>query len=768
MPQWNTSSWGSSYWGPSSNWDFSNWGWSSDWDLSNWGSSMDIASNPWENIFEDVGIGDYNWDDLLFDRPCKPDNGGTYNDDVIEGTRQSDVLFGYYGNDSIYARQGDDDVYGGDGNDDLRGGRGDDNLYGGYGIDEIRGGRGEDFIDLGGEPTEIWLTAKSEDDNISLVDDYEEVDDPSEEQTAWGGSGDDTITGEIYTKDVIYGGKGDDEIYASNQIYEYDWLNSSDEFVEADYIDPEVDEYYGGKGDDFLSDGFFNNEIDPYPIALGASELYGGKGDDTFELRNFSTAYGGRGEDVYNFDINITGYSLDMDVDVVLPENVDFMAGIIDEFNANEDLIELEGAFEGGSVEVQGNYIFYTDGAQSAPDGSNNVYVIKTNGIIGEVTESNFILSEAPIDPPGPIDEDEEIFGTDDQDTLMGENGDDTLWGYSGEDELYGGNDLDEIYGGDSDDYLHLGSASDDYLSGDWAPEDYSTEPEAAYGGEGADTLEASLGAAWLYGGNGDDWLNSPMLAQSTAGLYFDELFGGDGDDTINVGNKVSVIEGGAGADLIYGGEDSDLIFLNDSYTAPEDNVIGDPDYVASGDGNDIIIDSDGNNYIDAGDGNDIINAGDYRPELFTTDGTIDFDGVFGGNGDDYFVIDGGGEFYGGDGEDHFEISASSAYWIDDVGESTQIEFGADLLDFNANEDKIVLTDIGDLPEGATESISYEGGYIYYTRTEEEMLPDEYMFYAPDMVGEVSLENILFARPEEIHNELEQNLDEDELDLFFA
>ena len=69
---------------------------------------------------------------------------GDAGDDNLYGGAGNDDLLGDVGNDNLYGDAGDDNLYGGEGNDDLFGGEGDDTLVGRVGDDDLDGGNGAD------------------------------------------------------------------------------------------------------------------------------------------------------------------------------------------------------------------------------------------------------------------------------------------------------------------------------------------------------------------------------------------------------------------------------------------------------------------------------------------------------------------------------------------------------------------------------------------------------------------------------------------------
>lgn len=147
------------------------------------------------------------------------------------------------------------------------------------------------------------------------------------------------------------------------------------------------------------------------------------------------------------------------------------------------------------------------------------------------------------------------------RDILYGNLGDDQLTGAAAADSLFGGRDDDSVQGGGGDDILY-GNLGNDRLEGDggadalFGGQDHDdliggTDDDILYGNRGDDRLDGSAGADMLYGGQGNDMLSG--------GAGDDTLAGNQGDDTMR---------GGDGADLIIvatgGGEDQILDFDGD------------------------------------------------------------------------------------------------------------------------------------------------------------------------------------------------------------
>ena len=224
---------------------------------------------------------------------------GLGGDDILQGLGGNDEIFGDDGNDLISAGDGNDTVEGGAGTDLISGDNGDDNLNGQSGQDDIFGGEGNDQINGGGESDQLL-----------------------------GEAGNDTINGED-GNDTINGGSGSDTVNGGNGIDRLFGGNDNDQIT-------------GGVGSDTLTGGFGNDSLD------------GGEGDDEligvdattagsgvgFGAGEQDTLTGGAGSDKFVFaDATRVYYS---DGDPSTTGDSDF--GLVKDFNASEDVIQLQGS----------------------------------------------------------------------------------------------------------------------------------------------------------------------------------------------------------------------------------------------------------------------------------------------------------------------------------------------------------------------------------------------------------------------------------------
>ncbi|MDO6458672.1 Hint domain-containing protein [Celeribacter halophilus] len=274
------------------------------------------------------------------------------------------------------------------------------------------------------------------------------------------------------------------------------------------------------------------------------------------------------------------------------------------------------------------------------------------------------------------------IYGQDGIDKIYGEEGDDLIYGGDGEDILTGGDGDDTIYGGDQSgndvhkDTIYGGTGNDTIYAGDGNNTVYGQDGDDTIsaganndyivGGEGNDTITSGDGVDTIYGGAGDDIIdggdgddtvyggagNDTWLAgETTSGS--DNVFledgddtaefgyvtegtdenvdGGDGNDTLSLDADVmagldldvTLMEGGAAADIDIGDDDTSGNFTN------FENILGnDGDNTLTGNSEaNKLWGAEGADTLDGGAGDDIL------------DGGAGSDTISGGDGDDTFII---------------------------------------------------------------------------------------------------------------------------------
>jgi serralysin len=282
------------------------------------GSSHDILYGGWEWESQPGGIAVPDGNDFIV---------GYGGNDLISGQTGNDTLFGDEGNDTLIGGDGIDHLYGGSGNDSLYAhsesvsaetyGEG---LYGGTGNDYLFAQYGSAILD-GGDDNDIVINLTG--------------------GTAYGGNGNDAVTGQVAYgdagSDVLYGdrhiaasliGGNDNDLYIVNESTDtitefanegYDIVTSSVSYTLSDSVESliltadnttgignssnnQIGTTFasnltmrGGGGDDFLS------------AYTGNNRLYGEAGNDfltgAFGVNGSDKLDGGKGNDLlYGWD----------------------------------------------------------------------------------------------------------------------------------------------------------------------------------------------------------------------------------------------------------------------------------------------------------------------------------------------------------------------------------------------------------------------------------------------------------------------------------
>jgi Ca2+-binding RTX toxin-like protein len=172
----------------------------------------------------------------------------------------------------------------------------------------------------------------------------------------------------------------------------------------------------------------------------------------------------------------------------------------------------------------------------------------------------------------------------------------------------------------------------------------------------GNDRVIADQYTSYIYGGDGDDYLDG-RANQYTLQI----LDGGDGNDTLLHDRGGTVVIGGGGDDTIVapdsrGGSGNDTITIVDSYESGN--------YTAGEDGDDLITGSTSNDSVSGGSGADVIRGGRGHDVLYSGHGLYlsnssitdhadtgtERDQLFGDDGDDQISIGYGDDADGGTG----------------------------------------------------------------------------------------------------------------------
>ena len=487
-------------------------------------------------------------------------DGSTFEEDALRalaliGNAEAETLIGYQTDDLIVGGLGDDVLSGRDGNDTY--------------VFEL--GDGSDLIE-------------NQDPDVSSVD-----------RLRFGqGIVSSDVSGKRVSNDLIISYSGSDKVIISD-FFGIGDAESSGSIDRVEFADGTVWSrrdllnlaLVGGAADDEL-EGYASD--DRLIGGLGNDLLQGGAGYDTYIYKS------GDGNDTI---INTNGrdelHLVDLnksDVKLTRSEN-DLLISIA----RTGHIITIRNHFAPTSrfsAESGLSGIRLSDGSVVGPQEIAEM-------AISSSAEDDFIVAHPDSDVIDGGDGNDELHGLGGSDTLSGGRGTDRLLGGTGNDLLDGGDDDDHIQGGEGEDVIYGGSGNDEIWGGEPHPYSAGGGLDIIYGGEGNDALIADNST--LYGDAGDDRLwgsgvldggegNDNVKGRGTlrGGEGNDHLFGenidvgsvsslegGAGEDVLEVENYewqygTFVLEGGKGADTLYGSFTSERYIFN------------------LGDGNDLLI----------------------------------------------------------------------------------------------------------------------------------------------------------------------------------
>ena len=254
------------------------------------------------------------------------------------------------------------------------------------------------------------------------------------------------------------------------------------------------------------------------------------------------------------------------------------------------------------------------------------------------------------------------IEGDENGNQLIGTAGDDVINGNGGGDQLLGNGGNDILTGGEGDDILIGGEGNDVARFDDKdAFVTISEDPEV----EGRIIATREVEDA-----DGNTVIEENQL------VGVEQVVFGAGGGVINVPGitELSILEGGAGDDFLFGAVEDDLV-----------NAGAGNDFVLGRLGNDVLNGDAGMDILFGGEGNDVLNGG------------ADNDGLLGGVGSDTFVFQTGGandvvsDFTSGD--DQVYLAVAGVDNFADVLAVASEANGGTVLDFG-NGDSLTLANV--------------------------------------------------------------------------
>jgi Ca2+-binding RTX toxin-like protein len=515
------------------------------------------------------------------------------------------------GNDlsnNITGNDRDNRIDGGGGNDEIRAGSGKDVLIGGAGNDRLYGGEGGDlYEDVDSSDLIVELANEGLDSISTRVARFTLVN--NVERLIFTGAGSFYGTGNAQSNylealgganHILDGGAGNDTL-------------NSGAGNDMQYGRDGHDQLNGGAGNDNLGGGEGDDRLDG---GLGADLLQGGAGDDVYIVDNVGDRTNELAGDGYDrVEASVT-WTLALHVEQLkLTGNAAINATGNAQANdlignaRNNVLDGREGAdsMAGG----QGNDSYYVDNVgdvvtEAAYEGTDTVYS-SLDYVLGDNVEWLWLTGSAVSGTGNALDN--RLLGNDGANVLDGKYGADMMWGGRGNDTYYV-DTVDDVVNESANAGTDLVYSSVDY------------------------TLGANVEWLWLTG----------SAVEGTGNALDNRLFGNDRDNVLN---------GQAGADMMWGGRGADTYIvdnvgdvINESSNPDIDTVISSVSYTLgayveglvltgsaaiNGTGNaleNVIGGNDGANMLNGGGGSDLLTGG------------LGVDVLTGGEGADLFYFD--------------------------------------------------------------------------------------------------------------------------------
>jgi Ca2+-binding RTX toxin-like protein len=503
-----------------------------------------------------------------------------------DGTTRVITLPNFMAGSEYVGTESDDITFGNEGNDVHRLGGGNDYVLDDLGDDEVDAGAGNDMI-FTGAGNDVIL-AGTGDDNV------------------WSGAGNDLIFADDETgagNDFVMSGEGNDVVFGGDG-HDFVAAGTGNDVVSGDAGD---DKLFGESGSDALIGGD------------GADELYGGAGNDLLDGGDGNDLHdGGEGDDRMEGGLGNDTYSVDSEED-----------SVVEGVNAGNDTVYSAVNFN-LSVNLE------------------NLTLTGSTAILG--------------------------LGNSESNVLIGNSANNDLGGFGGNDVLDGGAGVDRMFGGEGDDVFIIDE------NDEWAIED---------GVAGTDTVRSTatnykldvnveilelIGSASINGtGNFQDNTIIGNIGDNRLDGQggSDTFVGGEGNDTYVVDSASDVL-----VELINEGQDA--VESSVDWTLAEgfenlmlsgvaqfghgnsaDNFISGvgTSYRSNSDpaglsgveifgysGNDFLIGSTYGDRIYGGDGDDYldggVNGGRFDPLNESYNGDESYDHMYGGAGNDTYVVD--------------------------------------------------------------------------------------------------------------------------------
>lgn len=414
--------------------------------------------------------------------------------------------------------------------------------------------------------------------------------------TAFGGDGNDTLTGIARAVNMLYGGTGNDSLVGAE---------SDDHLFGQDGDDT----LRGGDGDDVILGGRGNDLVDG---GAGDNTLTGGLGADVFRLLGTSdtaiTDYDrSEGDQIYIGSALFTPAQLEAQ-------------GTMRDLDGDGYVDDLLLTTASGRVRLINYANVVRDGIVSGTDG-NDVMDDSFVDYDGDTTNWRGSTIRAGAG-------DDRVLGKAGNDTIRGEGGHDSIDGRGGDDSIMGDIGDDTLLGSGGHDVIE-GGRGWDVLDGGWGEDtlDGGMGNDLIQGRAGNDLIRGGDGADTLFGGTDNgNWLNGDGFDGSAGGL--NTLEGGNGSDRLYGARDRDLLIGGTGADTLVGNDGDDTL-RGDTGT----------DHLNGGRGDDLLIGGAGNDTLECLRGSDTLMGGAGDDVILTAPGAGLHAQLYGEDGADSFVF---------------------------------------------------------------------------------------------------------------------------------
>jgi VCBS repeat-containing protein len=334
-------------------------------------------------------------------------------------------------------------------------------------------------------------------------------------------------------------------------------------------------------------------------------------------------------------------------------ESADKLTGNVgdDKLNGQDGDDELDGGvgedvMTGGGGDDLYHVDHFDDAVVEAANGGTDTVTSSVNHRLADNVEKLVLTGSASVGK-----------GNAGDNTITGAGAGDKLYGYGGKDRLDGGVGADRLYGGADDDTYVVDNADDRPTEA--ADEGYDTVESSvsftlqgnleklvltgtAHRGKGNtldNLIEGNGSANRLQGFEGDDELHGMGgndLVEGGAGA--DDVCGDGGNDVLHGGAGIDTMRGGMGDDIFYVDDTSETVVENGS--EGYDVVFSSATFTLSANVEELILTGTAANGTGNGDANRIYGTASGN----ILDGAGGADKLYGGDGDDTYMIDDAGD----------------------------------------------------------------------------------------------------------------------------